>query len=220
MEEVMHRTKSLFIALLLAVAPGARAADPTPAPAAAPSPLELLKKDILRDPMAAPALQKFAIEQLLPESVNPVFVRAVREQNARRVPLEKIKAIDAEWIAGGSTTPFKTTLLAVPASAELRRFAEKEKAVREAFLMDNQGAVVGETNLTSDYWQGDEKKWTESFKGPHGTAFIDAAQFDASARVVLQQISLPVLDEGGKVIGAITWGVVLDKINWKEQPAQ
>jgi hypothetical protein len=118
----------------------------------------------------------------------------------------------------GSTTPFKTAVLSSPISKELQKFAQKQPAVREAFVMDDQGAVVGETNVTSDYWQGDEKKWTESYKGGKGAAFIDVAQFDASARVVLQQISLPIVDEGGRVIGAVTWGIVLDKIDWKSAP--
>ncbi len=181
--------------------------------------METLKKQILRDPIAAPALQKFAVESLLPQSVNPLFVRETKAQNARKMSMAKIQEIDKEWMESGSTTPFKAAMLLTAASKEIQRFALGEKAVREAFVMDDQGGVVGETNLTSDYWQGDEKKWTESFKDGRGAAFIDAAQFDASANAVLQQISLPLMDENGKVIGAITWGIVLDKINWRDQPA-
>src|SRR5262245_33999948 len=126
--------------------------------------VEALKKEIRDDDIiAAPALRKFAEEHLVPYSVDSSFVRAVKKQNAKKVPLEKIQLQDKEWIATGSTTTFKTTLIANHVSKELQKIARELPAVQEAFVMDNQGAVVGETNLTSDYWQGDEKKWTESF---------------------------------------------------------
>ena len=77
--------------------------------------------------------------------------------------------------------------------------------------MDNQGAVVGENDLTSDYWQGDEAKWQNSFNGGKGGADIGKIKFDKSANAQLQQISIPVLD-GTTVIGAITIGIDISKL--------
>lgn len=206
---------------LLAVLPLFLACGAAAASAKAAAAMEQMKKAVFANPVAAPALQKYAAEVLLPQSVNPVFVRGVRERNAQKTPLDKISAIDKEWMASPSTTPFKNTLLASPVSRELQKLSTgATKAVREAFVMDNQGAVVGETNPTSDYWQGDEKKWTESFNGGLGGVSVAPAQFDESAKAVLQQISLPVWDEQGTVIGAVTWGVVLERIQWSEAPAK
>jgi len=49
------------------------------------------------------------------------------------------------------------------------------------------------TNKTSDYWQGDEAKFTESFKGGSGAVHIGDVEFDQSAQAYLVQISVPVM---------------------------
>jgi len=59
------------------------------------------------------------------------------------------------------------------------------------------------TNKTSDYWQGDEVKWQESFKGGAGAVHIGEIEFNGSAQDYLVQISVPVV-EGDKAIGAKT----------------
>lgn len=170
------------------------------------------------DAVAAPALKKYAAEVLLPLGADPLLVREVRRQNNKKTTVDQVRIMDTEWTTAVSTsTPLKQALLSSAASQEMRRLVkEKAVAVLEAFVMDNQGALVGATNITSDYWQGDEKKWTGSYAAGAGGVDIAAAQFDQSARGVLQQISLPVWDDKQNVIGAVTWGVVLDKIDWND----
>jgi hypothetical protein len=62
------------------------------------------------------------------------------------------------------------------------------------------------SDRTSDYWQGDEAKWQKSFNGGKGAVFFDERKFDSSAKAVIIQVSVPVIDQG-KVIGALTVGV-------------
>jgi hypothetical protein len=178
---------------------------------------DFLRKQLAENPVAAPALRVFAEARLIQESRNPVLVQEVRKQNRRKDAPETVSARDKEWIAGPDDAPFKKDLLSNAASQELRRIAQTLPAVREAFVMDDQGALVGSTGVTSDYWQGDEAKWQNSYNKGDGQAFVAPAEFDASANAVLQQISLPVLDAQGKTVGAITWGLVLDKINWEKK---
>jgi hypothetical protein len=64
-------------------------------------------------------------------------------------------------------------------------------------------------NLTSDYWQGDEDKWSKSFNGGKGGVDAAKAKFDSSANAVIQQISLPLIDADGTVVGAITFGIAI-----------
>ena len=77
--------------------------------------------------------------------------------------------------------------------------------------MDNQGANVAMTNKTSDYWQGDEDKFTNAYKGGAGGVDISKSKFDDSAKAYLVQISVPVVD-GGTVIGALCVGINLDEL--------
>jgi hypothetical protein len=70
------------------------------------------------------------------------------------------------------------------------------------------------TNKTSDYWQGDEAKWQESFKDGAGAVHAGGVEFDESSQDYLVQISVPVMDSG-KAIGALTIGVNLDFLEGK-----
>ena len=85
--------------------------------------------------------------------------------------------------------------------------AAKHPVLAEAFVMDNQGANVAMIDATSDYWQGDEAKWQNSFKGGAGGVDVGKEKLDKSTNKVLQQVSLPVLASDGTVIGAITLGI-------------
>jgi hypothetical protein len=153
------------------------------------------------------------VDRLMPElrrlASDPEVVRAVRAQNARRVPLATIRQHDAQWTASMALTPFKQTLLDSACSHALRRHhARLGRVLAEAFAMDNQGALVGATRRTSDYWQGDEAKWRVPFEGGGDGELRERPFFDESTQAYVIQVSLPVRD-GPRVIGALTVGVSL-----------
>ncbi|NLS93339.1 MAG: hypothetical protein GXX96_14375 [Planctomycetaceae bacterium] len=78
--------------------------------------------------------------------------------------------------------------------------------------MDNQGANVGQNQLTSDYWQGDEPKWQNSCKDGKGGIDVGENKLDKSSNRTMQHISLPIIDENGRAIGAVTYGLAVDSI--------
>ncbi|RKH66746.1 PDC sensor domain-containing protein [Corallococcus aberystwythensis] len=141
---------------------------------------------------------------------DPEVVRAIRAQNARRVPLATIQRHDAEWMATTALTPFKQGVLDGPCTGALRRLRERlGPAMAEAFTMDGQGALVCASRRTSDYWQGDEAKWRLTYaQGQGGPALREAPFFDESSQAYVIQVSLPVRD-GAQVIGALTVGLSL-----------
>lgn len=134
---------------------------------------------------------------------DPVIVRAVAAQNAMRATITEIQRIDRAWISGGESER-AASLMSNEAAERLRELGADERHFAEAFVMDDQGALVAMTHKTSDYWQGDESKWQEAYEGRG--VFIDAPQYDASTNENLVQISVPVRD-GERTIGAITVGV-------------
>jgi len=77
--------------------------------------------------------------------------------------------------------------------------------------MDNHGAIVAMADRTYDYWQGNEPKFTESYRGGAGAVHISDFKFGETTRDYLVQVSLPIID-GHKVIGAITIGIDVGKI--------
>lgn len=159
----------------------------------------------------APAAVKNLVPELQSWGSNAALVAAVKAQNASGMSLEEIKKKDAEWMATSGVSDFMQSVMNNAAAQELKRLEASKPYFTEVFLMDNQGANVAMTNKTSDYWQGDEPKFTESFKGGQGGVDIGKVKFDESAQAYLVQISVPVMD-GGAAIGAITIGVNVDEL--------
>lgn len=141
---------------------------------------------------------------------DPVIVAAVKAQNAKRVSIEAIKALDAKWIAGQAEDLVRQTT-GGPCADKLRELAGTSGAFGETFVMDNRGAIVCATVKTSDYWQGDEAKFERAYAGGKGAVFIDRPRFDDSSAARLAQISVPVTDKG-TVIGALTVGIAIEKL--------
>jgi hypothetical protein len=150
---------------------------------------------------------------------DPVIVKAVSEQNGKKLSLSEIQAIDKTWIANSGDEGLIRNLESGPCAGRLRYMTSNTPLFIESFVMDNQGALVGMTRKTSDYWQGDEAKWKRAFNGGKGAVFIDRPQYDTSAKTILVQVSAPIRDAGGAVIGAITVGINIDKLR-KESKSQ
>lgn len=157
-------------------------------------------------------VKTFAQEKLLPLLTNEVLVKETTAQNDKKTSLDEIKKIDAEWQAAEEPLPIQDEKKSNACAKELEKICKDLPAVAEAFVMDNQGAVVGENNLTSDYWQGDEPKWAKSYNEGKGGVEAGKPALDKSTNVVLQQVSLPIVNAEGKVIGAVTWGIKVDKL--------
>ena len=77
--------------------------------------------------------------------------------------------------------------------------------------MDAKGCIVCESNKTSDYWQGDEEKWTRSFNEGKGQVFVSEIEYDQSTQSYVIQVSLPVKARAGAAIGAMTVSILARK---------
>ena len=142
---------------------------------------------------------------------DPVIVAAVKVENAKEKTLAQIKEMDKKWSATPGETDFMKALMESECGKHLRKMQESAPFYAEIFVMDNQGANVAMSNKTSDYWQGDEAKFKKSYNGGTGSVFVDEVKFDNSSQAYLVQVSVPVKD-GDKAIGAITFGIDVDKL--------
>lgn len=148
-------------------------------------------------------------------AANAVIIDAVKEQNARKVSIDEIKRIDNKWRSTKELTPFKKSLQSNRAGKRLKRTVRRNPTYGEAFLTDNKGANVAAYPATSDYWQGDEGKFTTSYNNGEGKIVIGPVEYDESSKTHAAQVSVPVL-EGGKAIGVLIVGVKLDYLAWKK----
>jgi hypothetical protein len=142
--------------------------------------------------------------------VDPVIVAAVKEQNTKGATLTEIRSMDEKWRTTPGIADFMRTLMDSKCGKHLQGL-QKAAGYMEMFVMDNQGANVAMSEKTSDYWQGDEAKFIESFKGGKGAIHVSDVEFDDSSQAYLVQVSVPVKD-GDKVIGAMTIGIDIEKV--------
>ncbi|OCW57837.1 hypothetical protein [Hoeflea olei] len=163
-------------------------------------------------------VKKFVRENVEPWLADPTIIGAVKEQNAKTASLDgaAIDKLDREWRAQATAIkrPFVDEVLSRPVSKFLKGKQEASKGrITEIFLMDAKGLNVGQSEVTSDYWQGDEAAWQRSFGDGPGAFFVDTVKTDDSTRTRQSQASLTIVDPAsGQAIGAITIGINLDKL--------
>jgi len=169
--------------------------------------------------LAGPALAEKAPEkvytlassQLAEIGKEPVIVAAVNAENAKGKSLSSIQAMDDKWKATAGVADYMQALMDNECARFLKDIQNSNPHYLEIFVMDNQGANVCQTDKTSDFWQGDEAKFKNSFNNGKGGIFVDEVEFDDSVQAYISQVSVPVID-GGRVIGAITFGIDIDGV--------
>jgi hypothetical protein len=143
---------------------------------------------------------------------DPLIVQAVQAENKKGKSLDQIQTMDKKWQTDAGITDYMKAMMDSELGKHLRTIQSSKPYYAEIFVMDNQGANVSMTDKTSDYWQGDEAKFKNSFNNGQGAVFVDEVEFDDSTQTYLVQVSVPVKD-GTSVIGTITFGIDIDKVN-------
>ncbi|MEQ8398187.1 hypothetical protein [Thalassobaculum sp.] len=166
----------------------------------------------------APQITKMFNEQVKPWLSDPVVVDAIKAQNTKTASLSDadIDKLDKQWRAEakGGGGPLVNELL----GNALSKFLAGKKAAAngvysELFVMDAKGLNVGQSDVTSDYMQGDEGKWQKTYPVGPDAMFIDEVEFDESSKAFQSQVSATIVDPAtGKPIGAITIGMNVEKL--------
>jgi hypothetical protein len=123
----------------------------------------------------------------------------------------KIDELDKQWRAevGAAARPLVDEVLGSSASAKAKSWcAGAGGVVTEIILMDSKGLNVGICDATSDYWQGDEAKYQNTFSKGAGAIFVDDVEQDSSTQKFQVQASMTVVDPAnGQPIGVVTVGL-------------
>lgn len=164
-----------------------------------------------------------AVRQIIDSQIrtwldDPVILNAIRQSNQRNASLTTVEVgrLDTQWRAelDAAEKPLMDQVMSRPASAYLKQIKERGAGLyTEIFVMDARGLNVAQSDVTSDFWQGDEAKWQLTFLLGRDAEFIDGIEFDESAQLFQCQVSLSIADPlTGEVIGAITVGVNADEL--------
>lgn len=158
-------------------------------------------------------LEELARSEIQSIVSDPMVVEAIKAQNSAHVSLSQsdIDNMDKTWRSevqnGGGEMVARVLKNAV--SGYLK--SHKEQAggrFTEIFIMDNKGLNVGQSDMTSDFWQGDEAKWQKTYSVGPNSVHVSEVELDESTQTYQSQVSVPIIDPvEGKVIGAATFGV-------------
>ncbi|WP_339947723.1 hypothetical protein [uncultured Albimonas sp.] len=163
------------------------------------------------------SLRALAAERLAAYAAEPALVEAVATQNAAGKPDQsRVDQLDAEWRAqvGGAASPLVDKVTGAPASARLAEIRDASQGlITEVILMDQVGLNVAVSEPTSDYWQGDEAKWSQTYLAGAGAMHVSDVELDESTQTYQAQVSLTVVDASGAPIGAITFGVNVEYLD-------
>jgi len=151
-------------------------------------------------------------------AADPALVAAVVAANEAHAPLTQpqIDSLDTAWKAelDATSRPTIDPILTSPVSQALKAKVEGSGGkVVEAFVTDNRGLNVAQAGITSDFWQGDEAKFQETFpKGPDAV-HVSEVEFDESSQSYQVQASFTVIDPATNApIGSMTVGLNAEMI--------
>ncbi|WP_316016027.1 hypothetical protein [Roseobacter sp. HKCCA0434] len=164
----------------------------------------------------AEAVIAYAQADLQDWIADPFVLYAVEEQNERHAGLDAtaIERLDRSWMAEDGYGPMIFDLLDRQASILMRERREAAGGIiTEIILMDRYGLNAGISDPTSDFYQGDEAKYQETFLISPDAIYVSEVEFDDSTGVDQTQVSLAVTSpETGEPIGAVTFGIDLSRL--------
>lgn len=162
---------------------------------------------------SAELLESLAKGKIRSFATDPMVIEAINAQNAVTASYDQVKidSLDTQWRTeiSASDTPLIGATLGNSLSQYLMDVLSTSGGFyTEIFVMDGKGLNVGQSNVTSDYWQGDEAKWQNTYLVGPDAVDIGDAEMDESTKILQSQVSVAIADPAtGQVIGAITVGV-------------
>ena len=140
---------------------------------------------------------------------NPVVEISINAQNRKYADMaqDEVDRLDKEWRA--ETKAKDQPLIAATLSSPLSNYLTQIQAASgglftELFVMDAKGLNVGQSAITSDFWQGDEGKYQKTFPNGGTAIFVDEPEFHDATKTWRAQVNLSIADAASKPIGVVT----------------
>jgi hypothetical protein len=158
------------------------------------------------------------VDHLRKELEVPVTILSVQASNKRHegVQQAEIDTLDSDWKAQAKSDdqPLIAEILSSPLSSYLLYTQAKSAGLfTEVFIMDKFGLNVGQSSVTSDYWQGDEDKFQKTYNVGPDAVFIDEPEFNDETKTWRTQVNFTIVDPGSKEsVGAVTAEINLTEL--------
>ena len=129
---------------------------------------------------------------------------------------QRIDELDKTWRAERKQEdkPLIAATLSSPLSVYLTRMQGQSYGLFvEVFVMNKRGLNVGQSSITSDFWQGDEAKFQKTFDVGPDALFVDEPEWDDTYKIWRVQINKSLTNPKTKqLIGAVTVEVNLTEL--------
>jgi hypothetical protein len=129
--------------------------------------------------------------------------------------------MDEQWVKERSneSQPLISATLSNPLSSYLTRVqAHSYGLYTEIFVMDRHGLNVGQSSISSDYWQGDEAKFQKTYPVGGAAIFIDEPEYNDDINNWQVQVNVSISDgKNEDSIGAATIEVNLTELQRRNQ---
>ena len=163
------------------------------------------------------------VETLREQLQQPVTILSVTSSNKRHAGVQQpeIDKLDEAWKseAKSDDQPLIAEILSSPLSSYLLYTQAKSAGLfTEIFVMDEFGLNVGQSSVTSDYWQGDEDKFQKTFQVGPDAVFIDEPEYHDETKTWRVQVNLTIVDPASKTaVGAATAEINLTELQRRLQ---
>jgi len=140
-----------------------------------------------------------------------ILLEALKKANALALSRADILSKDGQWLSErrSEVQPLISSVKGNLLSQYLLQFmSEYGDLFSEIFVTDKNGLVIGLSHVTSDFWQGDEEKFTQVFSIESPDVFINDIQYDESSHAFIAQISIVIKGPDSlKNMGVFVFGV-------------
>ncbi|MGO1461958.1 MAG: substrate-binding periplasmic protein [Marinobacter sp.] len=159
---------------------------------------------------------------LIAELTEFVDVQSALKAGPKQESLAEILSIDSKWqaLAPETELPLASHILSLPASQNLKAWQSSHQGlVTEIMVINNMGAITAMSQLTSDFWQGDEPEFLEVAGGElseesldRKAFFISSIRYDHSTTRFQISVSMPVIPGSNHTPnGVIVLGLDIEK---------
>lgn len=148
-------------------------------------------------------------------------VSQIIEAGPRQESYTDVMTIDSQWqaLAPLAIPEMAASILALPGSKALHAWQQSHRGlVTEVMLVNDMGTLAAMSQLTSDYWQGDEPKFQkvidnrETTPGNDRPLYLSPIRYDKSAARFQVTASTPVLSASREpAIGVIVIGLSIEE---------
>lgn len=139
----------------------------------------------------------------------PALLNALSIANRQKWREQDIIRHDMQWVQEitNQVPGLAESMLQSELSSLLQHWQQPFNGrIAEIILTDQQGRNVAISELTSDFWQGDEAKFQNIYQS-NQRYFFDDVSFDSSSQRFLVHLSIPVKDQHEQELGVLILGI-------------